>query len=91
MDPGTQRTWVLDYPCDLQPGDAVTFILNLHGGGSNTGYQYACFPVWELKEQYRLVVAMQPSAHPLPNRKNHALIWTNAGQDNSTNEIADID
>lgn len=56
-DPGTGRTWVLDYPCDLQPGDDVTFILNLHGGGSNTGYQHAYFPVWELKEQYRLVVA----------------------------------
>ena len=56
-DPGTNRTWVLDYPCDLQPGEQVTFILNLHGGGSNTAYQHAYFPAWELKEKYRLVVA----------------------------------
>lgn len=56
-DPGTNRTWVLDYPCDLQPGEDVTFILNLHGGGSNTAYQHAYFPAWELKEKYRLVVA----------------------------------
>ena len=56
-DPRTNRTWVLDYPCDLQPGEQVTFILNLHGGGSNTAYQHAYFPAWELKEKYRLVVA----------------------------------
>ncbi|MDO8909969.1 MAG: alpha/beta hydrolase [Pseudohongiella sp.] len=56
-DTGTGRTWVLDYPCDLQPGEEVTFILNLHGGGSNTAYQHAYFPAWELKEKYRLVVA----------------------------------
>lgn len=56
-DQGTNRTWVLDYPCDLQPGEDITFILNLHGGGSNTAYQHAYFPAWELKEKYRLVVA----------------------------------
>jgi poly(3-hydroxybutyrate) depolymerase len=56
-EPGTNRTYVLDYPCDLQPGEPVTFILNLHGGGSNTAYQHAYFPAWELKEKYRLVVA----------------------------------
>lgn len=56
-DSGTGRTWVLDYPCDLQPGEDVTFILNLHGGGSNTAYQHAYFPAWELKEKHRLVVA----------------------------------
>lgn len=56
-DPASGRTWVLDYPCDLQPGEDVTFILNLHGGGSNTRFQHAYFPAWELKEKYRLVVA----------------------------------
>ena len=56
-EPGTGRTYILDYPCDLQAGEDVTLILNLHGGGSNTRYQHAYFPVWELKEKYRLVVA----------------------------------
>lgn len=56
-DAATGRTWVLDYPCDLQAGEDVTFILNLHGGGSNTRFQHAYFPAWELKEKYRLVVA----------------------------------
>lgn len=56
-DAATGRTWILDYPCDLQPGEDVTFILNLHGGGSNTRFQHAYFPAWTLKEKYRLVVA----------------------------------
>jgi hypothetical protein len=56
-EPHTGRTYVLDYPCDLKPGEDVTFILNLHGGGSNTAYQHAYFPAWELKEKYRLVIA----------------------------------
>lgn len=53
----TGRTYVLDFPCDLQTGEPVTLILNLHGGGSNTRYQHAYFPAHELKEKYRLVIA----------------------------------
>lgn len=56
-EPETGRTYVLDYPCDLRDGEPVTFILNLHGGGSNTNFQHAYFPAWKYKEQYRLVVA----------------------------------
>lgn len=56
-EPGTDRTFVLDYPCDLQPGEDVTVILNLHGGGSSERYQRPYFPAWEFKEQFRLVVA----------------------------------
>lgn len=56
-EPGTGRTFVLDYPCDLQPGEDVTVILNLHGGGSSERYQRPYFPAWEFKEKYRLVVA----------------------------------
>ena len=43
----TGRTYVLDYPCDLRAGEEVTFILNLHGGGSNTSYQHGYFPAFE--------------------------------------------
>ncbi len=56
-DSGTDRTYVLDYPCDLQAGEPITFILNLHGGGSNTRYQHGYFPAFEYKEKYRLVIA----------------------------------
>ena len=29
-----RRTYFLDYPCDLRPGEKVTFLLSLHGAGS---------------------------------------------------------
>ena len=54
---GTGRTYVLDYPCNLKDGEPVTFILNLHGGGSSTSFQHAYFPAWKFKEQFRLVIA----------------------------------
>lgn len=56
-EPGTGRTFVLDYPCELLPDQTVTFILNLHGGGSNTRYQHGYFPAHDFKDAYRLVVA----------------------------------
>jgi hypothetical protein len=30
----TRRTYFLDYPCDMKPGEKVTFVLALHGAGS---------------------------------------------------------
>jgi len=56
-EPGTGRTYVLDYPCDLRAGEPVTFILNLHGGGSNTRFQHGYFPAFDYKEEFRLVIA----------------------------------
>ena len=56
-DPKTGRQFFLDYPCDLKPGEKVTFVLNLHGGGSIGNWQRHYFPIMDLKEKYRLVVA----------------------------------
>jgi pimeloyl-ACP methyl ester carboxylesterase len=53
----TGRTYLLDYPCDLKAGEKVTFILNLHGGGSSGTWQRRYFPAFEYKDTYRLVVA----------------------------------
>ena len=52
-----KRAWYLDYPCDLKPGEDVTFVLNLHGGGSIANWQRHYFPIMDFKEKYRLVVA----------------------------------
>jgi pimeloyl-ACP methyl ester carboxylesterase len=52
-----KRAWFLDYPCDLKPGEDVTFVLNLHGGGSIANWQRHYFPIMDFKEKYRLVVA----------------------------------
>jgi len=56
-EPKTGRKFFLDYPCDLKPGEKVTFVLSLHGGGSIGNWQRHYFPLIDLKEKYRLVVA----------------------------------
>lgn len=53
----TGRKFFLDYPCDLKPGEKVTFVLSLHGGGSIGNWQRHYFPLIDLKEKYRLVIA----------------------------------
>jgi pimeloyl-ACP methyl ester carboxylesterase len=57
VDAKTGRKYFLDYPCDLKPGEKVTFVLNLHGGGSIGNWQRHYFPIVDLKEKYRLVIA----------------------------------
>lgn len=57
VDPKTNRKFFLDYPCDLKPSEQVTFILNLHGGGSVSNWQRHYFPLLDLKDKYRLVIA----------------------------------
>lgn len=56
-DTATGRPYFLDYPCDLKPNEKVTFVLNLHGGGSIGNWQRHYFPIMDFKEEYRLVVA----------------------------------
>jgi hypothetical protein len=53
----TRRTYFLDYPCDLKPGEKVTFILSLHGAGANGNWQRHYFPILDYKDRYRLVIA----------------------------------
>src|SRR5947199_10717995 len=53
----TRRTYFLDYPCDLKKGEKVTFVLSLHGAGSNGNWQRHYFPIFDYKDQYRLVIA----------------------------------
>ncbi|MEX0619019.1 MAG: alpha/beta hydrolase [Pseudohongiellaceae bacterium] len=56
-DRATGRNYFLDIPCDLQRGEEVTFVLNLHGGGSIGNWQRHYFPIMDFKDQYRLIVA----------------------------------
>ncbi len=53
----TRRTYFLDYPCDMKPGEKVTFILALHGAGSYGNWNRNYFPVLDYKDKYRLVIA----------------------------------
>jgi pimeloyl-ACP methyl ester carboxylesterase len=63
-DPKTDRNYFLDYPCDLKPGEKVTFVLNLHGGGSLGNWQRHYFPIMDYKEKYRLVIATPDAGAP---------------------------
>lgn len=56
-DPETGRQFYLDYPCDLEPGEDVVFILNIHGAGSIANWQRHYFPAMDFKDSHRLVVA----------------------------------
>jgi hypothetical protein len=53
----TRRTYFLDYPCDPKPGEKVTFVLSLHGGGSYGNWTRHYFPIMDYKDKYRLVIA----------------------------------
>src|SRR5436305_6608290 len=61
----TRRTYFLDYPCDLKPGEKVTFILSLHGAGSYGNWQRHYFPVVDYTDKYRPVVATPNSPTPV--------------------------
>jgi len=61
-DPKTGRKFFLDYPCDLKPGEKVTFILNIHGAGSIGNWQRHYFPAADYVRKYRLVVATPTAA-----------------------------
>ncbi|HEY9236303.1 MAG TPA: hypothetical protein VIP08_14870 [Phenylobacterium sp.] len=66
VDPATGRKFFLDFPCDLQPGEPVTFVLNLHGGGSLGNWQRHYFPLVDFKQSHRLVIATPTAAVQRP-------------------------
>jgi hypothetical protein len=68
IDEKTGRKFYLDDPDDLKPGDALTFILNLHGGGSVGMWQHEYFSAYLYKEKYRLIVATPSAATKEPSR-----------------------
>ena len=75
----TRRTYFLDYPCDLGANEKVTVVLNLHGGGSYGNWTRHYFPLLDLKDKYRLVVAT-------PNSPTRA--WSEADDEYLKNIVA---
>jgi poly(3-hydroxybutyrate) depolymerase len=57
VDTKTDRKFYLDLPEDLGSEEEITFILNLHGGGSSGAWQRRYFPACDFVDKYRLVVA----------------------------------
>jgi pimeloyl-ACP methyl ester carboxylesterase len=77
----TRRTYFLDYPCDLKPGEKVTFILSLHGAGSYGNWQRNYFPIMDYKDKYRLVIAT-------PNSPTH--VWSEADDEYLQNVVNSV-
>ena len=82
IDEKTGRKFYLDDPDDLKPGEPVTFLLNLHGGGSVGAWQRAYFPAVDYKEKYRLVVATPSAATKEPMRR-----WVEEADDDHLRNI----
>jgi hypothetical protein len=83
-EPKTKRKFFLDYPCDLKPGEDVVFVLNLHGAGSIGNWQRHYFPIVDLKEKYRIVVATPTAATAEPQRR-----WVAEADDEYLHNIVD--
>lgn len=84
-DEKTGRKFYLDDPDDLKPGEPVTFLLNLHGGGSVGAWQRAYFPAVDYKEKYRLVIATPSAATKEPMRR-----WVGEADDEHLKNIVDF-
>lgn len=82
VDDKTDRKYYLDDPDDLKPGEKVTFLLNLHGGGSVGAWQRAYFPAVDFKEKYRLVIATPSAATKEPARR-----WVGEADDEHLHNI----
>ncbi len=68
VDQESGRRFFLDEPDDLKAGEKVTFLLNLHGGGSHGIWQHLYFPAQDYKNKYRLVVATPTAKTKEPMR-----------------------
>jgi hypothetical protein len=85
VEPKSGRKFFLDYPCDLKPNEEVTFVLSLHGAGSIGNWQRHYFPIVDLKEKYRLVVATPTAATSEPTRR-----WVGEADDTFLQNVVDL-
>lgn len=67
VDDTTGRNYYLDRPDE--PSGELTFILNLHGGGSVGRWQREYFPIHDLVDDFDLVVATPSAATKEPFRR----------------------
>lgn len=81
-DEATGRKFYLDDPDDLRPGEPLTFILSIHGGGSVGSWQRAYFPAVDYKERFRLVIATPSAATKVPARR-----WASEADDDHLKNV----
>ena len=84
-DEKTGRKFHLDDPDGLKPSEPLTFLLNLHGGGSVGAWQRAYFPAVDFKDTYRLVIAAPSAATKEPARR-----WVGEADDAHLRNIVEM-
>ena len=67
IEPNSGRRYYLDHPDDPEKG-GLTFLLNLHGGGSGGVWQRRYFPAHQYADAFRLVVAAPTARTRKPMR-----------------------
>jgi pimeloyl-ACP methyl ester carboxylesterase len=85
LDDKTGRKFYVDDPDDLKSGEKLTFLLNLHGGGSVGAWQRAYFPAVDYRNKYRLVIATPSAATKKPSRR-----WVGDADDAHLRNIVDF-
>ena len=65
-DEASGRKVYLDLPSDIDERDGVTFVLNLHGGGSVGAWQRLYFPAHDFADDLGLIVATPSSKTKQP-------------------------
>jgi hypothetical protein len=89
VEPKTGRNFFLDYPCNLKPGEKVTFILSLHGAGSIGNWHRHYFPLIDYKDKYRLVIAT-PTSSILANSNPPSHVWNAQSDDAYLQNIVEM-
>jgi len=89
VETATGRKFFLDYPCDLKPGEKVTFILSLHGAGSIGNWHRNYFPLIDYKDKYRLVIAT-PTSSVVANSNPPSHVWNGETDDAYLQNIVNL-
>jgi hypothetical protein len=85
VEPKSGRKFFLDFPCDLKPNEDVVFVLSLHGAGSIGNWQRHYFPIIDLKDKYRLIVATPTAATAEPTRR-----WVGEADDAFLQDVVEL-
>ena len=85
VDEKTGRKFYIAFPEHLDEDEDLTFLLNLHGGGSFGAWQRLYFPAQDYVDAYRLVVATPTAATEEPMRR-----WIAEADDEHLRNVVEI-
>jgi hypothetical protein len=84
IDQATGRKFYLDAP-DEPAGTPLTFLLNLHGGGSFGAWQRLYFPAQDYADRFGLVIATPTAATAEPSRR-----WVGEADDEHLRNVTEL-